>query len=123
MQVFHGVAEVPSPSGPSAITIGNFDGVHLGHQQLFQAVKKKPYTHIAYTFRPHPQHALNPAKAPPLLLTYDEKLKRIEMDQVIEEPFSREFSTLTAQDFYEKILIAKLNAKALVIGYDFAFGK
>ncbi len=112
------------------VTIGNFDGVHLGHRAIIEATveqaKARGGMSIAYTFRPHPRLALNPASPVPLLCTYQEKaelLLQSGIDLVIEEPFSREFSTTSPETFFSESLVRKLNAEAIVVGYDFAFGK
>lgn len=114
----------------SVVTIGNFDGVHLGHQRLLRAIR----THadkiggkaLAFTFHPHPHFVLRPEAAPNLINTYEEKLELLlenGADVVIEEPFSREFSNTTAEEFVSDLLVKKLGAKVLYLGYDFAFGK
>ncbi len=112
------------------LTIGNFDGVHLGHRALVQTLKAKAKQFatesIALTFNPHPQNALYPEKALALLLGYEEKLDRLlalGIDRVIEEPFSREFSIQKPEEFFENLLVKQLGACALVVGYDFGFGK
>lgn len=113
-----------------AVTIGNFDGVHLGHQEVFRVLRAEAaragVPSLAMTFRPHPQHALNPAKAPPLLLTYDEKVARMRaagLDKVFEQPFGREFSSQDPEIFFRDHILRHLGARAVVVGYDFAFGR
>jgi riboflavin kinase/FMN adenylyltransferase len=112
------------------VTIGNFDGVHLGHQKIIQLAVEKSRSMggqvVAYTFRPHPQVALRPGSQVQLLMTYDEKLEALEklgVDLVIEEPFSREFSIIEPEIFFNEVLLRKLSAENIVVGYDFAFGK
>jgi len=112
------------------VTIGNFDGVHLGHQKIIQLAlnqaRAKNGTCVAYTFRPHPQIALKPENQVQLLSTYDEKIEILEslgVDLLVEEPFSREFSTLSAEQFFRRVLLRQLGAEVIVVGYDFAFGK
>lgn len=114
----------------SVVTIGNFDGVHLGHKTILAtALTKAQRTGlkmIVFTFRPHPQLALHPGKHIPLLSSYDEKVRLLYKEgaqQVIEEPFSREFSTLTPEEFFNKTLMERLHASHIVVGHDFAFGK
>jgi riboflavin kinase/FMN adenylyltransferase len=121
----------PSDRGKFAVvTIGNFDGVHLGHQKIIAITKEKAKTgggeSVAYTFRPHPRAVIHPDAPPALLLTYDEKLQVLAsqgIDVTIEEPFSREFSTTSPDTFFRDILIGHLKARAVVVGYDFAFGR
>jgi riboflavin kinase / FMN adenylyltransferase len=114
----------------TVLTIGNFDGVHLGHREILRLVCEKARERqgvaAAYTFRPHPQVALHPGANVQLLSTYDEKLELLQeagLDLVIEEPFSREFSTIPPQQFFNDIVLRRLSAEAIVVGYDFAFGK
>lgn len=130
MQVVRGFSNVRSPFKSAVVSIGNFDGVHLGHQEILKRAKNKAKAlggeQVVYTFRPHPQIALRPEQAPSLLLTYDEKLRKLEalgVDVVVEEPFSREFSVTPAKDFFSEVLIKRLGTKELVVGYDFGFGK
>ena len=130
MNHLRGVARVPRAFHSAVVTIGNFDGVHLGHQAIIREAiaqaKASGGESIAFTFRPHPQAALRPDQATELIFTYDEKIEKLKqtgIDWVIEEPFSREFSTTAPQDFFKKIIIEKLGARKLVVGYDFAFGR
>lgn len=130
MQVYKGMAELKSAPRNSVVTIGNFDGVHLGHQELIRQVaehaKRIGGTAIAITFRPHPHFVLRPTEAPHLINTYEEKaelLNRYGADLVIEQPFSREFSNITPDQFINQFLVQGLDTKVLYLGYDFAFGK
>lgn len=130
MQVFRGFSEIHQTFKRPIVTIGNFDGLHLGHRQIIQAVidraKKEGGTSIVYTFRPHPHLALTPAEDLKLINTYDEKLdllREIGVDVVIEEPFSRQFSTITPETFFRDILVKRISAHAIYVGYDFGFGK
>ena len=117
-------------AGPVVVTIGNFDGVHLGHRQIFEQVVHKARegrgTSVAYTFRPHPQVALRPGSRLPMLSTYDERAELIGacgIDVLIEEPFSREVSTTSPQSFFTDVILRRLSAAEVIVGYDFAFGK
>lgn len=133
MKVYKGAADYAERAGKlhSVVTIGNFDGVHLGHQQLLRAISEHAArvpgsTAVALTFQPHPHFVLRPEAAPHLLNTYEEKhelLLRYGAQAVVEEPFSREFSNITPEAFVSQLLVGKLNAKVLYLGYDFAFGK
>ena len=130
MEWLKGIQQLNKALVRPVITIGNFDGVHLGHQQIIQLAIQKAKevqgTSVAFTFRPHPQIALKPETAPPLITTYDEKIELLQetgLNLVIEEPFSREFSTVAPEQFFTEILLRRLSAQEIVVGYDFAFGK
>jgi riboflavin kinase/FMN adenylyltransferase len=130
METFRGIQTISCSFSQPVVTIGNFDGVHLGHQQIIrlaiEKAKSRGGTSIAYTFRPHPQQALNPGAHLQLLTTYDEKLELLGqtgLDVTVEEPFSREFSTVSPNEFFNEMLLKRLGARAIVVGYDFAFGK
>lgn len=130
MEVFHGIEKLNRALKHPVLTIGNFDGVHQGHRHIFEIVREKARARggesVAYTFRPHPQVALRPGIDLQLLSTYDEKLELMSasgLDIVIEEPFSREFSTISPEYFFTGILLHQIGVEAIVVGYDFAFGK
>lgn len=130
MQVYKGMAELPAPPPGAVVTIGNFDGVHVGHQEILGRVAAHAVriggTPVAITFRPHPAFVLRPSDAPLLINSYEEKLElllRYGMSLVVEQPFSREFSNTTPDQFVSQLLVRGLDARALYLGYDFAFGK
>ncbi len=130
MDLVKGISALTSSVQHPVVTIGNFDGVHRGHQRIIQVALEKAKGRkghcIAYTFRPHPQVALRPASQVQLLSTYEERaelLGKLGIDIVIEEPFSREFSVTEPAQFFTDILLRKLSAEAIVVGYDFAFGR
>lgn len=116
---------------PLALTIGNFDGVHLGHLQILAQVKKiakeKNLASAILTFEPHPISFLRPDKTKDFRITsLAQKLKNFsdaKIDFAIVLPFNKKMSEISAGDFVQKILIETLNIKDLVIGYDFTFGK
>ncbi len=112
------------------VTLGNFDGVHLGHRELFRAIlsssRRLGCPAVVCTFNPHPLKFLAPDKAPPLLNTLEEKRRLIaasHVDYLLEIPFTRDFAVMSPEVFIEEILIGKLHVKELVVGYDYAFGK
>jgi riboflavin kinase/FMN adenylyltransferase len=130
MEVVRGIHLLKRPLPHVVLTIGNFDGVHRGHQQIIRMAVEKARARggsaVAYTFRPHPQAALRPSANVKLLLTYDEKLEFLGeqgLDVTIEEPFSREFSTGAPEDFFNDVILRRLSAEAIVVGYDFGFGR
>jgi riboflavin kinase/FMN adenylyltransferase len=130
MRVYKGMTELSGPPGKSVLTIGNFDGVHIGHQDLLRGVTEHAAriggVPIALTFRPHPYFVLRPEQAPQLINTYEEKVELLGsygIQCVIEEPFSREFSNVSPEEFVRKSLVERLDTHVLYLGYDFAFGK
>lgn len=129
MEIIRGYQGLSRSLNHPVVTIGNFDGVHLGHQRIIErAVTKargRDGTAVAYTFRPHPQQALKPGVGLQLLATYDEKLRLLErqgLDLVIEEPFSRDFSGMSAELFFTDVILRRVSAEGIVVGYDFGFG-
>lgn len=123
------MAEVNSPPANCVLTIGNFDGVHVGHQEIFRRVREHSAriqgVPVAFTFRPHPYFVLRPSNAPQLINTYEEKIElmgRHGIEAVVEESFSREFSNTSPEQFVDR-LVKQLGVKVLYLGYDFAFGK
>jgi riboflavin kinase/FMN adenylyltransferase len=130
MEILSGISELTEKPRRVVATIGNFDGVHLGHRDLIGRViaraRKANGTATVITFKPHPQVALRPEKKLELLNSYAEKLEILHslgVDLVIEEPFSREFSNQTADDFVRTYLVERLGVTALFLGHDFAFGR
>ena len=129
MKVFHSVAEVPSGFGPSVVTIGNFDGVHQGHREIMRRVveigRARGLTPTVLTFDPHPARVLAPARAPHLIMTIPQRLRRLG-EQGIEAalvfPFSLEFAKLSPEEFAAGILAAVLKARCVLVGEDFRFG-
>lgn len=113
-----------------ALTIGAYDGVHLGHQAVIRATQRSAERHGArtalITFEPHPAYVLRPESAPKLLTDLDQKLDLLEaagVDTVVVVPFDAERSNETAQEFVERVVVRCLGAKSVVVGSDFHFGK
>lgn len=125
--------EIPENKGrfiSPVVTIGNFDGVHLGHRQILITLKKRAEhysgTPFVVTFRNHPRTVIHPGAICRMITTVEEKQKYIfesGIENIIMLDFTKEFSQLTAQEFYNDLLIKKLGVKEIVIGYDHAFGK
>jgi riboflavin kinase / FMN adenylyltransferase len=122
--------KITQPFKGAVITIGNFDGVHIGHQALFYEVIEKAYaiggTSIAMTFEPHPLRLLRQHNRPPLITILEQKLELIErsgIDVLICVPFTRQFAAIPAAAFVEDLLVRKIGLKAIVVGEDYAFGK
>ncbi|SDT84885.1 riboflavin kinase / FMN adenylyltransferase [Desulfobacula phenolica] len=129
MELIENIDQINSPFKNAVITIGNFDGVHKGHQSLFQQVIEKAKqingTSVAMTFDPHPLKALG-ISGPPLITRRDQKLELIEqcgIDVLLCIPFNMEFAAITAHDFIENFLVNKIGMKAIIIGADYSFGK
>ena len=117
-------------NAPTVLTIGTFDGVHIGHTKIIQRLvadaHSKGYQSCLLTFFPHPRAVLQRDLSIKLLTTMDEKAKRLEslgLDALVVHPFSREFSRLTAREYVEQILVEKLHVKKIVVGYDHRFGR
>ncbi|MBI4125866.1 MAG: bifunctional riboflavin kinase/FAD synthetase [Deltaproteobacteria bacterium] len=111
------------------VVIGNFDGVHLAHQELFNRARAIADAMdgqvVALTFDPHPAEVLAPHAAPPLLQPLDERLAAMAkagVDVTVVEPFTIAFAHLSPQDFFRTMLQERLHASAIVVGYDFTFG-
>lgn len=130
MRVFQGFDQLKEIKNP-VLTIGTFDGVHLGHQkiidQLNDEAKKIGGESVLFTFYPHPRMVLYPeSHGLKLIQTQVEKidkLRRMGLQNVIIHPFTKEFSRLSAVEFVRDFLVNQLNIKKLVIGYDHQFGK
>jgi len=112
------------------ITIGTFDGVHIGHQKIIKRLvsvgEKKSLKATILTFFPHPRMVLQKDANIKLINTMSEKealLKGLGLKNMVVEKFTHDFSRLTAEDFVEKLLVSKLNAKYIIIGYDHHFGR
>ncbi|MEJ8590555.1 bifunctional riboflavin kinase/FAD synthetase [Riemerella anatipestifer] len=129
MKVISSISDYKNTS-PTALSIGMFDGVHLGHQSIIKNLKKisdeKKLSSGLLTFWPHPRTIFNPNENLKLLNTLTEKTSLIEnlgVDFLFLQNFDEDFRNLSADDFVKKILVDKLNVKHLIIGYDHRFGK
>jgi len=123
------VAQIGASARPAAVTIGNFDGVHRGHQEILQAVRemavRKHSLSAVLTFFPHPLRVLRPAEAPPLLMTLDQRLAAIReagIDAVLVLPFDAALANVGPQDFVRRFLLDTMRARAVLIGANFRFG-
>jgi riboflavin kinase/FMN adenylyltransferase len=131
MEIYRSLDEIPATLGTSVVTIGNFDGVHLGHREIFRTVRtaaeREGAISVVVTFVPHPLKVIpNPKKHLKLINTYAEKENLIAasgIDCLLTIPFEESFAALTARQFVEDVLVKRLNVAHLVIGYDYSFGR
>lgn len=129
MEILHSLEEAARKNGPSVVTIGSFDGIHLAHQELLRRIRKmaadKHAASVAITFHPHPVEVLRPAKAPKLITPLPVKIELMEqsgIDRLLLFPFTEEFSHWSPEKFVEEVLSKALHAKAVMIGENFCFG-
>ncbi len=122
----HNEEQFPYP----VLTLGNFDGVHLGHQSIFRKLKERSKemkgTPIVFTFIPHPLKVIAPDNAPRLLTNYKDKIdliKKCGIDVVICTKFTKEFASISAEDFVHTVLCKTIKAKEIFIGSNYLFGK
>jgi riboflavin kinase/FMN adenylyltransferase len=127
--IYRSLGEVRPDFGPCAITIGNFDGVHKGHQQIMQQVRGIGREHgwkaAVLTFDPHPSKLVAPDRAPRLLTTPDQRARLIleqGIDEVLILPFTPDIAKLTPEEFVREILVGRLKARAVLVGDNFRFG-
>jgi len=130
MKIITDLSEISNSLKNVVLTIGNFDGVHIGHQALFNQVIKKAKsidgTSVVITFEPHPIRVIKSNKHFPLITLYEQKVELIGatgVDTLICIPFTREFAAIPARTFVKKILCDKLGMKAIVVGQDYSFGR
>lgn len=129
MQIFHSVSDFHS-SAPKVVTVGVFDGVHLGHMEMLNRLiayaNQYDYETVVVTFEPHPKLVLPNQNELKLLHTLDEKLERFRLagiDAVLVVPFTKEFAGISPHDFIKNILVDVIHAKHVITGYDHFFGQ
>ena len=130
MQIVKDLAEIRNPLKNAVVTIGNFDGVHIGHQALFHTVIEKARaiegTAVAMTFYPHPLKVLAPKNRPPTITIADQKaelIARTGIDILICIPFTREFASISARSFIEDLMLRRIGMRVIVVGNDYSFGR
>ncbi|MFP5236622.1 MAG: bifunctional riboflavin kinase/FAD synthetase [Acidobacteriota bacterium] len=128
--VYRGLDEIPHVFGACVAAIGNFDGVHRGHQEILGAVvdeaRRRNLRAIAITFDPHPEKLLRPDRAPQLLTPMPERVRLLGetgIDAVVVLPFSRALAGLPAREFVRKVLVDALAVRGLHEGANFRFGR
>ena len=127
--VYRAIEDIPLDFGPSVGAIGNFDGVHLGHQRILAAVvaeaRELGMRAVAVTFDPHPDHFLRPQEAPGLLTPMEERMRLLALtgvDAVVVLPFDAALAGLSAREFVEHVLVDSLRVRGLHEGGSFRFG-
>ncbi len=130
MEIHRDLDRYPESAVGHALTIGAYDGVHIGHQAVIRATQRAAVRHGArtavVTFEPHPAYVLRPESAPKLLTDLEQKLDLLEacgVDTVVVVPFDQVRATETAEDFVAKVIVGCLQARSVVVGGDFHFGK
>ena len=129
MQRFTGLGAVPAGFGPSVVTIGNFDGVHRGHQAVLASVvdaaRRRGLPAVAVTFEPHPVAVLHPERAPAVLTGTQDRLRLLGeagLDAVLLIHFTPEFARWSPERFVQDVFVDALHAQAVVVGRDTRFG-
>ena len=129
MPIFRSLVDVPADFGPSALTIGNFDGVHFGHRRILKKVvalaRERGWKPSVLTFDPHPTRVVAPDRAPRLLTSPQRRAELMEeegIQQILILPFTAELAHLTPEDFVRHLLVERLGARAVLVGDNFRFG-
>ncbi|RNL80465.1 bifunctional riboflavin kinase/FAD synthetase [Nocardioides marmorisolisilvae] len=129
MRVWHSLDQVPADLGRTVVVIGNFDGVHLGHQHVIARAREiadaEGIRLVAVTFDPHPMAVLRPDHAPLTLTDVNTRcvlLHDAGADDILVIPFSRDIAAWTPGEFIDRVLVTALNARAVVVGANFRFG-
>jgi riboflavin kinase/FMN adenylyltransferase len=130
LQVIRGSQSIGRALASPVLTVGNFDGLHLGHQAILRKVVERARAlggeAVVFTFDPHPRKVLRPEQAPRLLTTLEQKLELLALagaDVVIVEPFSAAFARTPAEVFIREVLHARIRPVEVYVGYDFHFGR
>jgi riboflavin kinase / FMN adenylyltransferase len=130
VRVWRDVSEVPADLGRTVVTIGNFDGVHLGHQHVVARAREVAAAQgvdrvVAVTFDPHPMAVLRPDHAPVMLTGLDQRLALLGAagaDDVLVLPFSREMASWSPEEFVQRVIVDGLHARGVVVGANFRYG-
>ena len=128
-RIYRNLEELPPDFWPSAITIGNFDGLHSGHRRIMRRVvevaRMNGWIPAALTFDPHPTRVVAPAKCPALLTTTEQRARLMReegIEAVVILPFTPELSRFTPEQFIAEVVARRLRARAILVGYNFRFG-
>ncbi len=129
VRIFRSLDEVPRDFGPCATTIGNFDGVHVGHQALMRRISsmspERGWKAAVLTFNPHPARIVAPDRAPKMIMTLDQRAKvmgDLGIEEVLILPFTIEVSRWTPEQFVKTVLVDAMQVRAVLVGEDFRFG-
>ena len=130
MEIILGIDQLKKPFVNPVITLGNFDGVHLGHQRIFEKLKDEARKihgeAVVITFEPHPVKVLSPEYFLPLLTSFRKKMMLVEksgIERVLCIEFSLAFAEISPSEFVRDILVKKVNVKKIIVGYNYHFGK
>ncbi len=130
MKISRSLEELSQQLSASCVTIGNFDGVHIGHQQLIKKTKTKAKTlgipSVVVTFDPHSLRVLVDSKTPPFITLTEQKIElisKLDIDYLFCLPFNKEIARLEPEEFVYTYLVQGLKTRELLVGYDYAFGK
>lgn len=129
MRIYRSLADVPTDFGPSALTIGNFDGVHFGHRRILRELLKlaldRGWKPSALTFDPHPTRVVAPERAPRLIATPERRAELMGeegVQQVLILTFTRDLALMSPEEFVADLLVERLGARAVLVGDNFRFG-
>jgi riboflavin kinase / FMN adenylyltransferase len=129
MTVFRSLDAARGRFGPCALAIGNFDGVHIGHQALLSKVVRfasdENHVPAALTFHPHPAAIVAPERLPPLICSLEERIRLLGAagaERILVLPFTQEVAHLSPEEFVSQVLVDALNVKAVLVGENFRFG-
>ncbi|MCP4003674.1 MAG: bifunctional riboflavin kinase/FAD synthetase [bacterium] len=130
MKVIGGSTELPASERGVVLTVGNFDGIHLGHLALIRELMERGAAlgvkTAVYTFDPHPRQVLYPDRVQARLMSWEQmalELQELGVDFLIREPFTREFASLSAEAFLQGVIAERIAPRDLLVGRDFQFGK
>ncbi len=129
MWIYRSLTETPPDFGPSALTIGNFDGVHVGHRMILRRLKaladERGWKASVLTFDPHPSRVVAPERSPRLMTSPEQRAALIAeegIEQLLILPFTPELARVLAEDFVRELLGGRLGARAVMVGGNFRFG-